>query len=87
MLAFHLWSSALHLPLSVLALAVAISAAEAQTGPTGPLELEREPPDRIAFTAHHALFDALGRVVQPSVEELEAWLARRLELRAGRSRR
>lgn len=74
-----------HLPLSALAFAVAISAAEAQTGPTAPLELEWEPPDRIAFTAHHALFDALWRVVQPSIEELEAWLARRL--RAGRSRR
>jgi hypothetical protein len=62
--------------LSVFALLSALSVAQAQTAPPEPMGIDVPPPDRIAFTAHHALFDALGRRVEPSIEELESWLNR-----------
>ncbi len=64
----------LHLNLAAFTLLSALSVAHAQTGPANVMDSDVPKANRIGFTAHHALFDPLGRRIRPSVEELESWL-------------
>ncbi len=74
---------------AVLLMTVAVPVM-AQMSPTFPAEFTERlaGADDIAFTGHHALFDANGRLIEPSLPQLEGWIAREYErISAKRERR
>ncbi|MBX2839348.1 MAG: hypothetical protein KTR35_21005 [Gammaproteobacteria bacterium] len=63
-----------YLYLTAIALLSALSISHAQTSPNEIKYQDTTQPNRIAYTAHSALFDPHGQRIQPSVNELESWL-------------